>query len=334
MLANTYHLMLRPGAEVVADLGGLHGFMDWPATSSPTRAATRSSRSSRRSTTTAPPSARPTTATSYRFTPESAVAIQEALGADIQMVLDVCPPLPSPSRGRPRRPSSAPRPGPARARAGPHPGRGPVPVRHRAGRRRRRPAGRERRADRRPSASTATASAGCRWGSRGPRCCPPWPRPRRVLPADQPRYLMGVGRPGGHRRGRRPGRRHVRLRAAHPPRPPRHGPHRRRAAQPAQRSASAPTTGPLDPDCACAVCARRSRAYLRHLLKTDEPTGPRLLTLHNLAWLLDLVHQAGAAIRAGTLADLRREVATPLVTLRRRRRSAVEGPQLRRRRTC
>jgi queuine tRNA-ribosyltransferase len=66
---------------------------------------------------------------------------------------------------------------------------------------------------------------------------------------------------------------------------------------------------PLDPRCTCEVCARHSRAYLRHLLKTDEPTGPRLLTLHNLSWLRALVLRAGDAVRAGTLADLRSEVA-------------------------
>jgi queuine tRNA-ribosyltransferase len=66
---------------------------------------------------------------------------------------------------------------------------------------------------------------------------------------------------------------------------------------------------PLDPACACRVCARYSRAYVRHLLVVNEPTGGRLLTIHNLFWLLALVARARAAIRSGTLAALRVEVA-------------------------
>ena len=60
--------------------------------------------------------------------------------------------------------------------------------------------------------------------------------------------------------------------------------------------------GPLDPACGCEVCARWSRGYLRHLLPVDEPTAPRLLTLHNVAWTLGLVERIRAAIGEGTLA--------------------------------
>ena len=67
--------------------------------------------------------------------------------------------------------------------------------------------------------------------------------------------------------------------------------------------------GPLDPACRCRVCARFSRGYIRHLLLVSEPTGGRLLTIHNLAWLLALVARARAAIRRRTLAALRAEVA-------------------------
>jgi queuine tRNA-ribosyltransferase len=67
--------------------------------------------------------------------------------------------------------------------------------------------------------------------------------------------------------------------------------------------------GPLDPTCRCEVCGRHSRAYLRHLLKVDEPTAPRLLTLHNLAWLRDLVVRTRASIVDGSFTRLRAEVA-------------------------
>ncbi|MGH9184458.1 MAG: tRNA-guanine transglycosylase, partial [Acidimicrobiales bacterium] len=65
---------------------------------------------------------------------------------------------------------------------------------------------------------------------------------------------------------------------------------------------------PLDPDCRCEVCARWSRGYLRHLLRVHEPTVHRLLTLHNVTWLLGLVDQMRTAIRAGAFSALRREV--------------------------
>src|SRR5690606_14315099 len=66
---------------------------------------------------------------------------------------------------------------------------------------------------------------------------------------------------------------------------------------------------PIDPGCACPVCARWSRDYLRHLLSVAEPTAPRLLTLHNVAWTFALVDRVRAAIEAGTLGALRADVA-------------------------
>jgi queuine tRNA-ribosyltransferase len=65
---------------------------------------------------------------------------------------------------------------------------------------------------------------------------------------------------------------------------------------------------PIDPTCGCGVCARWSRAYLRHLLSVSEPTAPRLLTLHNVAWTFALVERVRAAVAAGRLGDLRAEV--------------------------
>src|SRR5947208_5408538 len=96
MLANTYHLMLRPGADVVAKLGGLHGFMAWDrhvlTDSGGYQVFSLSPHVDDDGVT-----FRSTyDGTTHRLTPEDAVAIQEQLGADIQMVLDVCPPLPSP----------------------------------------------------------------------------------------------------------------------------------------------------------------------------------------------------------------------------------------------
>jgi len=62
---------------------------------------------------------------------------------------------------------------------------------------------------------------------------------------------------------------------------------------------------PLDEACSCPVCARWSRAYLRHLLVVDEPTAPRLLTIHNVWWTLRLIEEVREAVEAGTLAGVR-----------------------------
>ncbi|MCU1449357.1 MAG: tgt, partial [Acidimicrobiales bacterium] len=66
---------------------------------------------------------------------------------------------------------------------------------------------------------------------------------------------------------------------------------------------------PLDPRCPCPVCARWSRAYLRHLQTVDEPAGARLVTIHNVSWILALVARMQSAVAEGTLATLRAELA-------------------------
>jgi queuine tRNA-ribosyltransferase len=68
-------------------------------------------------------------------------------------------------------------------------------------------------------------------------------------------------------------------------------------------------TGPIDDACACPVCARWSRGYLRHLLSVGEPSAPRLLTIHNVHWTLELVRRARRAIAEGSLVALRVELA-------------------------
>jgi queuine tRNA-ribosyltransferase len=128
------------------------------------------------------------------------------------------------------------------------------------------------------------------------------------LPADRPRYLMGVGDP-------------VTLLDAIslgvdmfdcvlPTRLARHGTALTSGGRYQVRAARHATDDqPLDPTCPCRVCARFSRGYVRHLLVASEPTGGRLLSVHNLAWLLALVERSREAIRAGTLAVMRADVA-------------------------
>ena len=121
-----------------------------------------------------------------------------------------------------------------------------------------------------------------------------------TIPRDRPRYLMGVGIPGGPPRGRRAGRRPVRLRGA------------RRAWDATRRHSAAAgrlnlrnaahreDQRPLDDECGCATCRRFSRAYLRHLVVSDEILALRLLSLHNVHFLVALMRRAREAIRAGT----------------------------------
>jgi queuine tRNA-ribosyltransferase len=301
VLANTYHLMLRPGAEVVARLGGLHGFTTW--------AGPMLTDSGGFQVFSLEPKVDDDGATfrstydgsTHRLTPERAVAVQELLGADIQMVLDVCPPLPSPPKvvrtAVDRTAAWA-----ARAR-----------VAH-------------TRTDQSlfgivqggvdPTLRTESAErtvaldfdgygvGGLSVGEPIEEMLPALDAATAALPVDRVRYLMGVGDPvrlvEGVARG-------IDLfDCVLPTRHARHGTvltsRGRLNLKNAQFAAS---DDPLDPGCACPVCARFPIGYLRHLLSVQEPTAGRLVTLHNLGWLLRLVAEMGTAIRAGRFASFR-----------------------------
>jgi queuine tRNA-ribosyltransferase len=125
-----------------------------------------------------------------------------------------------------------------------------------------------------------------------------------ALPRDRPRYLMGMGTPEDLVEGIRAGvdmfdcvlpTRNARNGQALTSR----GPVNLRL----ERWAS--DFGPLDPDCGCETCAGYTRAYLRHLLKTGEMLGPRLLSLHNVHFYLELVRRARSAILAGSFDEFR-----------------------------
>ena len=65
---------------------------------------------------------------------------------------------------------------------------------------------------------------------------------------------------------------------------------------------------PIDPECRCGTCRHYSRSYLRHLFKVGEPTASRLVSVHNVAWTIDLMSRMRAAIVEGSFARLRREI--------------------------
>jgi queuine tRNA-ribosyltransferase len=127
------------------------------------------------------------------------------------------------------------------------------------------------------------------------------------LPTDRPRYLMGVGDPASLVEAialgvdqfdcvmqTRLGRHGTALTSV--------GKLQVKAARHAQDE------DPLDPHCACPVCRRHTRGFLRHLFQVGEPTASRLVSIHNLAWTLALMSAARTAIAAGTFSSLRRRV--------------------------
>jgi queuine tRNA-ribosyltransferase len=127
------------------------------------------------------------------------------------------------------------------------------------------------------------------------------------LPADRPRYLMGVGDPVAIVEAIALGV--DMFDCVLPTRLARHGTMLTAAGRVNLRNARWTTSDePPDPACACPTCGRYSKAYLRHLLLVGEPTAARLLTVHNLSWLLDLVGEIRAALGAGTFEAVRRRI--------------------------
>ena len=304
-LANTYHLMLRPGADVVEAMGGLHRFSAWDGHLLTDSGGFQVFSLNPKVDDDGVTFKSHLDGTRHRLTPESAVGIQEQLGADIQMVLDVCPPLPSPPavvRTAVERTAAWA----ARAKAA------------------------HRRADqwlfgivqggvdealRRESAARTVeidfpgyGIGGLSVGESRDQMLPALAAALEELPADRPRYLMGVGDPVGIVEAVALGV--DMFDCVLPTRLGRHGTIlSSQGRYQLRRAENARDEGPLDPSCACAVCARYSRAYLRHLIMVGEPTAVRLSTWHNVAWTLALVERVRRAIADGTLGALRREVA-------------------------
>jgi queuine tRNA-ribosyltransferase len=303
LLANTYHLMLKPGADVVEAAGGLHRFTGWSGPMLTDSGGFQvfslqpkvddegvSFRSAYDGGT-------------HRLTPEGAVRIQEQLGADIQMVLDVCPPLPSAAsvvRSAVDRTAAWAKRAKAVHRRSDQALFGIVQ-------------GGVDEALRVESAERTVdigfdgyAIGGLSVGERRDEMVPALRAAVGVLPADRVRYLMGVGDPVGLVEAVAAG---VDLfDCVLPTRHGRHGTVLTDAGRLNLRNARfAADDQPLDPECSCRVCQRWSRAYLRHLLSVREPTGPRLVTVHNVAWTLRFVEAIRDAVRAGRLATFRQD---------------------------
>ncbi len=305
VLGNTYHLMLRPGAALVERLGGIHGFAAWNGHVLTDSGGFQVFSLGPRVDDDGVTFRSTYDGSSHRLTPETAVRVQEQLGADIQMALDVCTPLPS-AREVVQRDLTRTVQWAERARAahrrpdqaifGIVQGGADVALRAESARR---------------TAAIGFDGYGIGGLSVGePRheMLPALEAALAELPDERPRYLMGVGDPVALVEGVARGV--DQFDCVLPTRLGRHGTVLTGAGRTQlRRQANAESDQPLDPSCGCAVCARWSRAYLRHLLMVDEPTAARLLTIHNLAWTLALMDQIRAAVIAGSLDQLRAQIA-------------------------
>jgi queuine tRNA-ribosyltransferase len=308
VLANTYHLLLRPGAERIARLGGLHRFMNW------SRAILTDS-GGFQVMSLAPLRSVSGNGVTFRshldgamveLTPERAIEVQHLLGADIAMQLDECVKLPAP-RDRLERAMRLSLAWAERSRRAfesvPRDGAlfGIVQ-------------GGADRALRLESARSLTAMNFHGYAIGGLAVGEPQATMLRVLeevmpelPANRPRYLMGVGTP--HDIVEAVARGVDMFDCVLPTRNGRHGVAFTRCGRINLKNARhAEDARPLDGQSSCPAARDYSRAYLHHLVKANEMLGAVLLTAANLAYYGQLMADMRAAIAAGRFADLRASV--------------------------
>ncbi|TAJ07655.1 MAG: tRNA guanosine(34) transglycosylase Tgt [Nitrospirae bacterium] len=305
ILNNAYHLYLRPGHRVIEELGGLHSFTGWPGAILTDSGGFQVFSLAKlcRVTDEGVTFQSHVDGSSHHITPERAIEIQEALGADIIMAFDECVALPS---SRERVHEALQRTG-AWAR------------RCQAARRRSDQAlfgivqGGHDPALRVESAQDLVslgfdgyAVGGLSVGEEKSVMYSMLDATVPELPAGRPRYLMGVGLPEDLVEGVARG-----IDLFDCVVPTRHG--RTGWLFTAdgrvliKQARYAKDERPIDPACCCPVCRKHSRAYLHHLFGVKEMLGVRLNTLHNLYYFADLMRQIRSAIAAGSFAAFRRE---------------------------
>jgi queuine tRNA-ribosyltransferase len=313
ILGNTFHLMLRPGPDVVAELGGLHRFMNWskPILTDSGGFQVFSLAKLRKIDEEGVRFRSPIDGSEVRLTPESSMDVQRALGSDIVMMFDDCTAWPA-THDQARLSMERSMRWAVRCHRHYYGGgaEGSAPI---------------------PGDLFGIVQGGMYGDLRleslrslmeldlpglavgGLAVGEPEPERLRVLeelvphmPADRPRYLMGVGRPedivAAVARGI------DMFDCVMPTRHARNGHlftstgviNIRNAAH--QRDPN-----PIDPACGCYTCRHYSRAYLRHLDRCNEILGSRLNTIHNLYFYLDLMRQIRAAIEAGQFATFVRD---------------------------
>ncbi len=300
ILGNTYHLHFRPGEDVIEELGGLHAFSGWDGPILTDSGGFQVF--SLRDTLLAVDDDGVTFRSIYdgsaeRFTPEGVSEIQRRLGSDIAMCLDICPPADTPRAeleqavrrttiwaerqvGAPRAPGQL-RFGIAQGGTDPELRRRSIEEITSLG------------FDGHALGGLAVGESRHEMLDAVAWCAP-------LLPAGAPRYFMGLGDPEGIlgviARGI------DMFDCVLPTRTARTGSALTADGRLNLRNAGfARDPRPLEPDCGCPACARFSRAYVRHLVNQEEMLGLRLLSLHNLWFVLRLTAGARAAIKRGEL---------------------------------
>ena len=307
ILANAYHLHLRPGEQLVREMGGLHAFMGWsgPILTDSGGFQVFSLETLRRVSEDGVEFRSHLDGSKRSFTPEGVIAIQRALGADVIMQFDHVIPgqadrdLALDASERSLRWLDRCRTAfadTAFARDGLTP-QALFPIVQGGTH-----ADLRRDAARRIAAMddwAGIAIGGLSVGESKPDMYAMLDALNAALPRGRPRYLMGVGFPEDLIEGARRG---VDLfDCVAPTRMGRNGTAFTRDGRLNVRNASLRADKrPLDDACECSTCTRFSRAYLRHLFTADETLGLRLLSLHNVHFLVALMRDARAAIAAGT----------------------------------
>ncbi len=301
-ICNTYHLMLRPGSERVAALGGLHKFMNWPGpiVTDSGGFQVMSLSSLRKITEEGVTFRSHLDGTAYELTPERSMAIQRDLDSDITMAFDECTPFPATHEeaavSMQRSMRWAARSKQAFTKRA---GYGLFGINQ----------GGIYEDLRTESAAALTEIGFDGYAIGGLAVGEGQSEMFRVLdhivphlPGTAPRYLMGVGRPddivGAVQRG---------VDMFDCVMPTRSG----RTGQAFTRSGTLTIKNtrhkddprPLDESCACPACRNYSRAYLHHLFRCEEMLGPMLLTWHNITYYQDLMRGLRDAIMQGRLAD-------------------------------
>ena len=310
VLANTYHLMMRPGPETVQRMGGIHGFTGWSGHVLTDSGGYQVFSLDPRVDDDGATFQSTYDGSTHRFTAERVVDVQLQLGADIQMVLDVCPPSDAPGAAL-RKAVDRTAAWAARARR-----RFLEQDGHAAGASQFGIVQGGIDPDLRAESAARTIEVGFDGYAVGGLSVGEPPEQMMTalvattphLPDDQPRYFMGLGDPVGLVECVAMGV--DMFDCVLPTRLARHGTALTGEGRlNIRNSAFAADDWPVDPAFPASPIARYSRAYLRHLFNVDEPSAARLLTLHNVAWLLALMDSAQGAIAAGEFDQLRRRVA-------------------------
>ncbi|MFN4171094.1 MAG: tRNA guanosine(34) transglycosylase Tgt [Pseudorhodobacter sp.] len=302
LLGNTYHLMLRPTAERIAALGGLHRFMNWdrPILTDSGGFQVMSLASLRKLTEEGVRFSSHIDGSKHMLSPERSMEIQRLLGSDIVMCFDECPALPATDAAVEASMELSMRWAQrSRDAFGDRPGHALFGIMQGGVNRDLR----ERSAEALKSIGfDGYAVGGLAVGEGQEAMFGVLDYAPRCLPEDKPRYLMGVGKPddivGAVERGI------DMMDCVLPSRSGRTGQgwtHRGQVNLRNARHKDDPR--PLDEACQCPACRSYSRAYLHHVVRSDEIIGSMLLTWHNLHYYQDLMAGLRAAIAGGRLAE-------------------------------